>query len=382
MVLQVTNLNDSGPDSLRAAIDASGPRTIVFTVSGIIQLASPLNLTQPFCTISGQSAPGGGILLTGIPGGNANLLRIHANDVVVRYLRLRDVVSGAVGGMGQSPIGIVDCQNVMVDHCSWSWGLDDAQAWQSVVSPDTKNITIQWCLAAEGLEGHSTGLLIGGLGNYDVTPPDETYLKVRDISVHHNLFVHNYDRNPRVRSGGCQVINNVVYNWGSRVGVVEMGSNVDFINNYWKPGPMRQNAAVVYKYEGRSQAGVLYPIPSLYMAGNIVPGSFEDPGANNQSLITFNSTPGYPGFGPLPASYFTSTPLPQALYPITIETATAAYNSVLAWAGANARLTSDGIWIANPDSVDQRVLADVQNGTGWSWPVASPEAAGGFPTIG
>jgi len=328
-VIEVLTLADAIPaptSSFRAAVQASGPRTVVFLVGGTIELVDRLDITEPFLTISGQTAPGGGILIKGDTG-----IALSTNDVIIRYLRVRLTGVGAPDS-GQVYIGITTgAYNCIIDHCSGSWTLDEGiMVWKHGVpaTPDIYNITIQRCLLAEGLSQHSTGMLIGG----DTTADSR---KVHEISVHHNLFVHNYDRNPRMASAGAQIINNVVYNWGSRVGVSERQNTVDFINNYWKPGPM--SGTMIYKHESKDiGTGEVYPDPSIYIAGNIVEGRFPDPADDNWPLIVRDDAAGFPPNTPLPASYRRSTPLAQAPFPITIQPATDAFRSVLADVGANA----------------------------------------------
>ena len=385
-VIEVTTLADSArgesviPGSLRACAEASGPRICVFRVGGTIQLSGGFRINNPYLTIAGQTAPGGGILIKGNSG-----IGILTHDVIIRYLRFRLLGLGSRGS-GQVNIGIGNgAYNVIVDHCSTSWSLDEnIQIFikESPPSPAITNVTVQRCLIAEGLAGHGTGLLISGQDPSDADPnlPTDVYLKVHEISAHHNLFAHNYDRNPRVSAAGTQVINNVVYNWGSRVGVSSRKNTVDFINNYWKKGPM--SGSLIFKHESTNTSkGWVYPDPSIYIAGNIVKGSFENPTADNWTLIIKDPAAGTGG-GPLPLSYRRYTPLPQSPTSITIESATDAYASVLADAGANARLDCQGNWVPNSDSVDIRILADVKNGTGWTGTgVVSPAVAGGFPVI-
>ena len=378
-VIEVTTLADSArgesviPGSLRACTEASGPRICVFRVGGTIELSGGFRIRNPYLTIAGQTAPGGGILIKGPSG-----IGVQAHDVIIRYLRVRLIGAGSAGG-GQVYIGIgTGGYNVIVDHCSGSWTLDEGiQVWKHEFppTPDITNITIQRCVIAEGLVGHGMGMLIGGTDK----AVSGDHLKVHEISAHHNLFVHNYDRNPRVSSAGTQVINNVVYNWGSRVGVSARDNTIDFINNYWKKGPM--SGSLIYKHESTNvSTGWIYPDPSIYISGNIVKGSFEDPTADNWELIRKDEAAGLRG--PLPLSYRRYTSLAQSPNPIAVQSATDAYTSVLADAGANARLDCQGKWISNSDSVDLRVINDIKQGTGWTgYGVASPQAAGGFPVI-
>jgi hypothetical protein len=338
-----------------------------------------LEITNPYLTIAGQTAPGGGILIKAKYG-----IKIRTHDVIIRYLRFGLLPPDSPGSGGDSISIANGAYNVVVDHCSTSWASDEnIDIWksESPPSPDITAITIQRCLIAEALL-HGKGMIIGGQDPSDANPnlPTDVYLKVHEISVHHNLFVHNWDRNPQMSTAGTQVINNVVYNWGTRVGVSARKNTVDLINNYWKPGPM--SGSLIYKHESTHVTkGWVYPDPSIYMAGNIVTGSFEDSSADNWALIVKDPAAGWPPGTLLPLNYRRYTPLAQAPNPITTHSATDAYLAVLADVGANMRLDCRGNRVRNPDAVDQRVIADVRNGTGWTEPPTSPESAGGFPNI-
>lgn len=211
-IIEVSNLDDSGPGSLRAAIEAEGPRIVVFRTGGTIELKSELVLANPFITIAGQTAPGGGITLKTHPANPRSALTIArgAHDVVIRHLRSRP---GPHDGFPRSKSGkadtsevkdaiqILGARKVVLDHCSASWATDE------VVSTffDSQDITIQWCIIAEALRKSrpdqqlpGKGLLIGSKG-------------AKRISVHHNLLVHNVGRNPLVKAAGLvDAVNNVV----------------------------------------------------------------------------------------------------------------------------------------------------------------------------
>ena len=192
-VIEVTNLNDSGKGSLRAAVEAKGPRIVVFRVSGTIDLKSPLTIRNSYITIAGQTAPGDGICLKRYP------LNIGADNVIIRHLRVRvgDETGDdcdAVSGRGR--------KNIMLDHLSVSWSIDEALSVYMC-----ENVTIQWCLVSESLRfsHHEKGAHgFGGIwgSNYS------TY--------HHNLLAHHSSRNPRFASGAGfnDYRNNVIYNWG------------------------------------------------------------------------------------------------------------------------------------------------------------------------
>jgi pectate lyase len=212
-VIEVTNLDDTGPGSLRAAIEAEGPRTVVFRVGGTIELKTELVLTHPFITIAGQTAPGDGIALKTARSNPRSALTIKggAHDVIIRYLRIRPgphdgfppLRSGREADQSEvkDALQILDAERVIVDHCSFSWATDE------VVSTfyNARDVSIQWCIISEALVKArpqqslpGKGLLIGSKG-------------AERISVHHNLMAHNIGRNPLIKATGVvDVVNNVV----------------------------------------------------------------------------------------------------------------------------------------------------------------------------
>lgn len=212
-VIEVTNLNDAGPGSFRAAIEAEGPRTVVFRVGGTIELMTEVVLAHPFITIAGQTAPGGGITLKTHPSNTRSALTVTkgCHDVIIRHLRSRPGPHEGFPPLrnGREPdtsevkdaLQILGARRVIVDHCSFSWATDE------VVSTfyDAQDITLQWCIIAEALRKSrpdqslpGKGLLIGSKGG-------------RRISVHHNLMAHNVGRNPLIKAEGIvDVVNNVV----------------------------------------------------------------------------------------------------------------------------------------------------------------------------
>jgi pectate lyase len=212
-VIEVTNLNDNGPGSFRAAIEAEGPRIVVFRTGGTIELMTEIVLTHPFITIAGQTAPGGGITLKTHPSNTRSALTIAkgCHDVIIRHLRSRPgphagfppLKSGREADTSEvkDALQILGVRRVIVDHCSFSWATDE------VVSTfyDAQDITIQWCVIAEALRKSrpdqslpGKGLLIGSRGG-------------QRISVHHNLMAHNVGRNPLIKAEGIvDVVNNVV----------------------------------------------------------------------------------------------------------------------------------------------------------------------------
>lgn len=224
-VIEVTNLNDSGEGSLRAAIDASGPRTVVFRVSGTIDLKSALKIKNPYITIAGQTAPGQGICIKRYP------LNISADEVIIRHIRVR---LGDETGDDSDAIFCRYQKNIILDHVSASWSIDETMSIYCC-----ENVTIQWCMISESLynSNHIKGAHgFGGIwgSNYS------TY--------HHNLIAHHSSRNPRFASGSGynDYRNNVIYNWGynSCYGGEKNEDDpnynffeINMVANYYKPGP-------------------------------------------------------------------------------------------------------------------------------------------------
>ena len=225
-VIIVTNLNDSGPGSLRDACETEGPRIVVFEVSGTITLEKRLTISNPYITIAGQTAPGDGICIRRYP------LSINTSEVIIRYIRVRLEMKPAMIQMPY-PAGItrtlslIMCQRVgaLMKRCLFTI---------------VKNVTVQWCLISESLyyAGHAKGAHgYGGIWGSNRS----TY--------HHNLLAHHTSRNPRFASG-CgynDYRNNVVYNWGYNSaygGEKQQAGNekfnfsvVNMVANYYKPGP-------------------------------------------------------------------------------------------------------------------------------------------------
>ena len=255
-VIAVTSLNDAGPGSLREAVEASGPRIIVFRVGGTIDLVTPLAITEPFVTIAGQTAPGGGIALRNAGSVTRGLVQVLTNDVVIRHLRIRPGPDDSPTGsccLDALSVNTPAAFNVVIDHVSMSWAVDEV----GQVFDGAHDITFQWSIFAEGLfcsnhektvssrggngpcpDGsipHSRGMTITAPPGSS-TPPDR-------ISLHHNLWAHHEIRQPNVSSNTMvDVVNNVVYDFteaGSRLGLKDPGApvRVNFVNNVYRPGP-------------------------------------------------------------------------------------------------------------------------------------------------
>lgn len=330
-VIKVTNLGDSGPGSLRAAIEAKGPRTILFDVSGRIDLKSSLVLRDNYVTIAGQTAPGKGICLA-----NYNLGMLGAHDNIIRYLRVRP---GDTSGDTLDGMGMASCDHSIIDHCSISWSHDEAFS-----SRGAKNVTLQRTLISEALNEaghrkykpgtrHGFAASIGG-----------------DIgSFHHNLLAHCAGRNwslaggidqANVHRGRLDIRNNVVYNWDYRT--TDGGARqVNFVNNYYKPGPASQKKT----YLNPQLENPSFGPQQYYVAGNVMEGVNEPEGPTGPLKgVAIEGRQDAPVTVPEP--FFESH--------VATQSARAAYQDVLTDVGCSAPAL---------DEHDRRVLREVREGT-------------------
>jgi hypothetical protein len=398
-VLHVTNLNDSGTGSLRAALEANGPRTIVFDVAGQINLTSEIAVLNPYLTIAGETAPGGGITVAG------ETVSLDTHDVILRHLRLRrGNTTRADDSLGSDRTNGNYLQDkrtghIIIDHVSASWGLDenmsvyrnklDASLFpgSSTVFP-TRNVTIQWSISSEALNpnSHAFGSTLGGAG----------------VNQHHNLWASNTARNPSISfSHFMDFRNNVLFNWQHRsVDGAGPEAHVNMINNYYKPGPATNSGQLQYRIvKPELRNGVVGPGEAgwWYVEGNFVQGNaavtannwnggvqFDLPGMQ-QSWVRVNSPhthvdyvddPDDPfdddGSGPLPGS---GNPIPiQDLPMIATQSALDAYQSVLA--GAGASLFRDAVDLRVTNMVATGVVSGTANGI-----IVNPSQVGGYPVI-
>lgn len=328
-VVEVTNLNDSGPGSLRYAVEEEkGPRTIVFRVSGEIRLKSRMIANDKYVTIAGQTAPGKGIVITRAPVG------LTGDDCIMRFVRVRIGSGTTYDGMG-----LTGADHSIIDHCSVSWTIDEGFS-----SRGAHNITLQRTLISEALNvaGHDK-YEKGKMHGYAATIGGDTG------SFHHNLLAHNYGRNWSMGgglsgdgyyTGRLDMRNNVVYNWGHRT--TDGGAHeVVFENNYYKPGP----ATDLFYALTMDHEGVGKGIQRAYFSGNVMPGYFDE---NNQekgrrSRISNGEIVDYETFVDQP--FFKSY--------VTTQPARAAYKNVLSDVGANLPL----------DKHDQRILRETMDST-------------------
>ena len=222
-VYHVTSLADNGGNgTLRKAVESDAARIVVFDVSGTIHLTRALAI-KGNKTLLGQTAPGDGICVADYP------VTMIGDNIIVRYMRFR-LGNKYVANHEGDGLGSMDHHNIIIDHCSVSWSIDECLSVYG-----GKNITVQWCIASQSLKnaGHSKGSHGYG-GNWGGS----------GASYHHNLIAHNESRTPRLgpRPGTqtderMDMRNNVIYNWGGEGCYGGEGMNVNIVNNYYKPGP-------------------------------------------------------------------------------------------------------------------------------------------------
>jgi len=338
-VIEVTTLDDSGPGSLREAVSAKGPRTIVFRLGGTIRLKSHLRVTEPFVTIAGQTAPGGGILLR-----DAGLF-IETHDVVVRFIRSRVGASLAEPYNTQDAlqIGGMDARDIVVDHCSFSWSIDECVG----IRAPAHDVTLSWNIMSEGLRRPFSGEQIGEDRSHSMAlilsgGPTR-------CSLHHNLLALCNSRNPRIQGGRHAFFNNVVYGWGWLTGTFSRNPEVNFIGNYYKPGPGSQAIKAICERPGE--------MGRIYVKRNRSPDHPDDSSGEWESMVNGSA-----------AEHRASEPFEMP--PVTTTSAEEAYAAVLRFAGAV---------LPTRDPVDARVVRNVRLSMGEK--IDRPEQVGGYPEM-
>ena len=368
-VVKVTNLNDSGPGSFRAAVtspprhwvnpnlyvyepeedfiqrlDDSGHRIIVFEVSGIINLESELYINTPYLTIAGETSPGG-ILVTGYQTSIIN------HDVIMRHMRFRVGSHRIADGANPEQLdsfdvlgrywGGINADNIIIDHCSFGWGVDETVTFSGGVT----NTTIQWSIIAEGLSHaghpkgeHSKGFLVSGKYQYPNT-----------VTVHHNYIAHNRARNPMIASPAdvdtrVDVVNNVVYNWYGGLAPTSAGAaKVNWDNNYAKQG----NDSNSYSYEVILGDINVEPNPQLYVHGNV-----------GSTRLSQSDPDWHVGFE------WRNQPLDEAWRRLTRWDTPKINTSEMSLSVANNILAQVGATAPIRDAVDSRVITDFAAKTG------------------
>lgn len=370
-IIHVTNLNDSGTGSLRAAVEASGPRIVVFDVAGIIELSSKLRIRNGDLTIAGQTAPGDGICIKNYA------TVVEADNVIIRFVRFRVGDQGANADDGEDAIWGRRQKDIIIDHCSMSWSIDECASFYG-----NSNFTMQWCILTESLRhsvhgkgSHGYGGIWGG----------------ENASFHHNLLANHDSRNPRFdhpeiyenpsdpdRRGNVDYRNNAVYNWGSNSTYGGEGGHFNMVGNYYRQGPASRDRAYFIDANGiYTSNGTDYGYPYLYMDGNhyvqypdMTAGDgvyWHDHGTNIPPDASRLLSSLLPISGPDGQTVYTTTHSAQDAFALICET-------------GGASLVRD--------EVDDRACLDAQSGTA-SYPdggngseggiVDTPSAVGGWP---
>ena len=362
-VIHVTNLNDSGTGSLRAALTASGARTVVFDVAGTIELESAIQIKNGDLTVAGQTAPGDGICIKNYT------VNIAADNVIIRYLHFRLGDEGPNAGDGEDCIWGRYRSNIIIDHCSMSWSIDECASFYA-----NEFFTMQWCILTESMNdsahskgSHGYGGIWGG----------------KDASFHHNLLSNHHSRNPRIdhpeiypksgssfdlsKRGNVDLRNLVVYNWGDNSTYGGEGGHFNFVNCWYKPGPDskdRHYFVDAYKLYTRSdKTTVDYGYPVLYMSGN-VNDRYTDITSDNSTGIYWHNG----GSADLAGSAHSISGASDRASYVTTHGTLDGMQAVLAQAGDRL----------HRDAVDQRAVNGVKDNTGKI--INTPADVGGWPS--
>lgn len=369
-VIKVTNLNDRGTGSLRAAIEASGARIVIFEVSGTIELESQLNIRNPNITLAGQTAPGDGITIKNYP------VVVSTENIIIRYMRFR---MGDEKGVEADALGGFEQKDIIIDHCSMSWSTDECVSFYS-----NENFTMQWCIISESLRvsahdkgAHGYGGIFGGI----------------KASFHHNLLAHHDSRNPRFgERGGTDIAkrslvdyrNNIIYNWAGNSAYGGEGMHINLVNNYFKPGPATRAKTRIYSIDkSKNLNEPMYDIwGKYYIAGNFFEGEPQVT-ADNWTYGVYNQF--HHSYGEVSEEDKIAMRI-DAPHDnegnVETQTAQEAYEKILAHAGASLKR----------DAVDARIVNDVRNKTytahGSSGDqnsrfgiIDSPQDVGGWPDL-
>jgi pectate lyase len=353
-VFQVTNLNNSGVGSLRACVEATGPRTCVFRVGGTISLTSSLSITgaRSFLTIAGQTAPGGGITVSigpAVPSGSRHGIIISGTDVIIRHLRVRMQYPSFALVPNADALAVVTGGNrLYFDHMSLSWATDE----NFNLFANWLNVTLANSILGEGLDDHSKCMLTG-----------DNNTVAQNMTIYRNLCITNRDRNPNLNSigGSCQdIINNVLYNPASEFGEIFSqfadsngdGTPSNWVGNYFKAGPATVSStfAIFWNNANSAPNG-----PLIYETGSVL----YAPAGKTVTLMNAATN-----------AHRVQDPVCGQLS-ATATDANTAYDNVRAYSGAWPRDSQDTTYL-------NQLGARGVNGTG---PSSIPEAPGTLPTI-
>lgn len=382
-VIFVTSLADSGPGTLREAIDTPGARTVVFRLGGLLTLESPLVVREPFLTIAGQTAPGSGVLIrnkVAAPLGQAidsfTSLVIQTHDVVVRHLAIRPGIwpeNPLCTGKNKLPAPYGSCvdandvqaigleagaERIVLDHLSLAYGTDEI-----IGIAGAKDVTIQWTLVADGFKTfpycglwtrcaqyRGMGIITGNIGSTQAGYPTTR------LTLHHNLFANVMARAPQAGAAISDVRANVSYNWADYALDAHnvLGSvAANLVANVFIPGPdtvggARERGFMVHDWNLRPETLDPKATLSLHIADNVgaVPYCIRANAANSWDKVD--------------CALYAAPPVETP--PVTLEPNILA--AVLAGAGASLRLDATGHLVPRRDAHDLRTVEQVRSRTG------------------
>lgn len=378
-VFEVTNLNDSGAGSLRAALQASGARTVVFRMAGNIAFLSRAQVSSPFLTIAGQTAPGSGIVIGG-PNQKGEQIFISTHDVVCRYLTYDGNNPNTPTGPDTGTVGFElasgDIYNCVFDHISARWmGNKVFPVMSNVAGKGVHNLSFQWCLIAEPNVQHAVGI-----GTVYAT--EGSGMQTTDNDCHHCAFITVDHRLPLNQSGrNVRWVSNIIFNWGQFAALSMGGVQTDYLHNDYvdsSGGNLNYSSAHVFLGEpgnandapGDWPNGDNLGPPSFYLLGNrgrvgtknaATGGSYVQPtltpnDAGQLSMCAQGTEAGDSG-SPMPSSWIRSTPLPAQPAPITADPVNTLDAVLLPTVGNSQMIDANGNWVARRDREDTRILA-------------------------
>jgi len=369
-VMEVTNLNDSGSGSLRDCVEASGPRTCVFRVAGIITPASRLSVSNPFLTIACQTAPGE--IIIGGPNIAGESLFISTNDVIVRYCTFSadniNVAAGPDTGTMNIEIANGDNYNIVLDHVTTRWAGNKLWLTLSNYVGPNRLITTQWSMFYEPNANHPVGP--GNSTNPDCVATSSSPCfssGEHDIDFHHNLFANIGHRIPESTNYSTRFVNNVVFNWDYYASEWLGAMTVDEIGNKYVAGNLNSGAQA-HEIHFTSISPSLPGNPSAYLSGNIGPNQ-SDPSGDQYLMAAQIDGENGDEQGPLPSSWIRSSPMPPPAFPISADAVGNLDNVLLGTVGNSQHLDCNGNWVSHRDPADQRVINQYQTGgAGAYWP--------------
>lgn len=382
-VFEVTNLNDSGAGSLRDCTSASGPRTCIFRVAGIITPASMYRITNPFITIACQTAPGEVII--GGPNIASESFFITTHDVTVRYCTFSadnvHIPAGPSTGTVNIEIANGDNYNIILDHVTSRWAGNKLWITTSNYVGPNRLITTQWSMFYEPHANHAVGPGNGTNPNCVATSGSPCFSSgERDIDFHHDLFADISHRIPESTNRSTRFVNNIVFNWNFYASEWLGAMTVDEIGNKYVAGNLNFQAAQKHEIHFTTKSPPLPGDPSTYLSGNIGP-NLSDPNGNQYLMASEINGENGDEIGAIPSSWIRSSPMPAPPFPISADPVGKLDDVLLPTVGNSQHLDCNGNWVSHRDGADQRIIHQYQTGgPGGYWPNGLISGVSSIPT--